>query len=137
MLLCDDREMSYVILCDDREMSYVILCYDRKMSYVLLCDDREMSYVLLCDDREMSYVLLCDDGEMSYVLLCDDREMNLERLKSPGKKAAYERRSLQDGGRRSGLKPLELCLMGAVDTIGKTLSTFSSAYCVWWGLWTR
>lgn len=50
------------------------------------------------------------------------KEMNLERHRSAGKKSAYEKRTMhqqqQQEGRRSAQKALELCLMGAVDTIG-------------------
>ncbi|KAK7486690.1 hypothetical protein BaRGS_00022091 [Batillaria attramentaria] len=46
------------------------------------------------------------------------KEMNLERHRRTGKKSAYERRTAPQDGRRSAQRPLELCLMGAVDTIG-------------------
>ncbi|KAL8609573.1 hypothetical protein ACOMHN_000629 [Nucella lapillus] len=46
------------------------------------------------------------------------KEMNLERQKSSGKRTTYERRSVPQEARKSTQKPLELCLMGAVDTIG-------------------
>lgn len=51
---------------------------------------------------------------------CLTREMNLERHKSSGKKSAYERRSAAPVDKKnSGLRPMDLCLMGAIDTIGQ------------------
>ncbi|XP_076450264.1 uncharacterized protein LOC143286542 isoform X3 [Babylonia areolata] len=46
------------------------------------------------------------------------KEMNLERHKGSGKRTTYERRTVPQEGRKCSHRALELCLMGAVDTIG-------------------
>ena len=58
MVLCNDREISYVILCNGKDIKREILDNDREMSCLILCNGREMRMrVILVDDIDDE---LCD-----------------------------------------------------------------------------